>query len=137
MAIIKTLTDRVCVAPQIRPDELAALKEQGFTLVINNRPDGEEPGQPTSKEIHEAASAAGLDYAHIPVERGISPAEVDAMRKALGRCGTGKVLSFCRSGTRSTMLWALAQAEEGVPVDELHAKAEEAGYSLAPISHLL
>ena len=136
MAYLKQLTDTMCVAPQIQPEEIAALKDAGFCLVINNRPDDEEPGQPTSKDIREAVEQAGIAYAHIPVGHGISPAEVNAMREALAGCD-GKVLGFCRSGTRSTMLWALAQSEEGVPKETLHEVAEGAGYNLAPISHLL
>lgn len=136
MAYLKQLTDTMCVAPQIRPEEIASIKEAGFSLVINNRPDGEEPDQPTSKEIRAAVEEAGLAYVHIPVGHGISPAEVGAMRDALAECG-GKVLGFCRSGTRSTLLWALAQSEEGVPTETLHEAAEGAGYSLTPISHLL
>ena len=137
MAIIKPLTDTVCVAPQVRPEELAELKAQGFTLIINNRPDGEEPGQPTSKEMHAAADAAGLRYAHVPVGHGISPSDVAEMQEALGNCGEGKTLAFCRSGTRSTMLWAIACSEQGTPREELEAAAEGAGYSLAPVNHLL
>lgn len=136
MADLKTLTGSMCVAPQMRPEEFADLKAAGFTTVINNRPDGEEPGQPASREIREAVEQAGMTYHHIPVGHGISPSEVAAMRKALGGC-EGKVLAFCRSGTRSTMLWALAQSEEGVPRDTLHELAQGAGYNLAPISHLL
>ena len=134
---MKKLTETMCVAPQMQPDEIAALKDEGVTMIINNRPDHEEPGQPTSKQIHAAAKEAGIGYAHIPVGHGISPAEVDAMREALASCGDGKVLGFCRSGTRSTLLWALAQNEEGVAREKLDAAAEGAGYSLTPISHLL
>lgn len=137
MADIRKLTDTMCVAPQLRPEDAEALKEAGFTLVINNRPDGEEPDQPTSKEIRDAVEAAGLAYVHIPVGHGIGPSEINAMRKALATCGGDKVLGFCRSGTRSTMLWALARSEDGVPREELHKVAQGAGYNLAPINHLL
>jgi uncharacterized protein (TIGR01244 family) len=82
-------------------DEAAAL---GIRLIVNNRPDGEEPGQPSSAEIEAAARAAGLDYRHIPIAGGLAPDKIEAMAEALDQ---GPVLAFCRTGTRSTFLWAL------------------------------
>ncbi|WP_265569629.1 TIGR01244 family sulfur transferase [Sphingomicrobium nitratireducens] len=137
MLNLKPLNDRIAVAPQIAPEDMKALAEQGYTLVINNRPDGEEPGQPTSAEMKAAAQAAGLTYAHVPVERGIGPSDVADMQEALAQCSSGKTLAFCRSGTRSTMLWAVARADKGDDRAELERCAESAGYSLAPVSHLL
>ena len=134
---MKRLTDTMFVAPQVQPGDIAALKNAGVTMIINNRPDDEEPGQPKSRDIREAAEAAGIGYAHIPVGHGISPAEVDEMREALSSADDAKVLGFCRSGTRSTLLWALARNEDGVDREELEAAAEGAGYSLTPINHLL
>ena len=108
-------------------DEAAAA---GIRLIVNNRPDGEEPGQPSSAEIEAAARAAGLDYRHIPVAGGFPPRTVEAMADALDH---GPVLAFCRSGTRSTFLWALARAARGAPADESVAAAAAAGYDLRPI----
>jgi uncharacterized protein (TIGR01244 family) len=108
-------------------DEAAA---QGVRLIVNNRPDGEEPGQPSSAEIEAAARAAGLDYRHIPIADGFPPERVEAMAQALDR---GPVLAFCRSGTRSTFLWALARAARGAPAEESVAAAAAAGYDLGPI----
>lgn len=133
----RELDSTMLVDGQIHPHEIAALKEQGVTLVINNRPDGEEPGQPTSEQIEKAASAAGIAYRHVPIRRGMGPSDIELMREALRAAGDGKVLAFCRTGTRSTMVWALACNEEGRPRDELEACARQAGYSLEPISHLL
>ncbi|HYW16141.1 MAG TPA: TIGR01244 family sulfur transferase [Allosphingosinicella sp.] len=112
-------------------DEAAAL---GVRLIVNNRPDGEEPGQPSSAEIETAARAAGLDYRHIPNAGGFPPEQVEAMAEALEQ---GPVLAFCRTGTRSTYLWALARAAGGAPAEELAAAASAAGYDLGPIRGLL
>ena len=104
--MFRVLSDTVLVADrQICPDDMEAVVAAGVALVVNNRPDGEEPGQPTSAEIEAAVRAAGLDYRHIPVSGGIGPDQVAAMAAAMDE---GKLLAFCRSGTRSTALWALA-----------------------------
>jgi uncharacterized protein (TIGR01244 family) len=137
MADFKPLDERVIVAGQISASDLAEARRHGVTMIVNNRPDGEEPGQPTSAEIEEAAEAAGLDYRHIPVARGIGPAQVEEMMSALSELGDGKMLAFCRSGMRSTLAWAVACREQGVPREELEQKAEQAGFNLAAVDHLL
>jgi uncharacterized protein (TIGR01244 family) len=124
---MRRLDDTTLVAGQIGPDEIAGL---GVAMVINNRPDGEEPGQPTSAQMEAAARAAGLDYRHIPVAGGFSPEQVEAMADALDQ---GPTLAFCRSGTRSTYLWALARASRGAPAADLADRAAAAGYDLGPI----
>jgi len=108
-------------------DQAAA---DGIRLIVNNRPDGEEPGQPSSAVLEAAARAAGLGYVHIPVAGGFPPARIEAMAQALEQ---GPVLAFCRSGTRSTFLWALARAARGAPGEESVAAAAAAGYDLGPI----
>jgi len=101
--------------------------------VINNRPDGESPDQPSSAVMQAAAETAGLSYHFIPLGRdGVSPQMVDAETEAL-EGSAGPVLAFCRSGTRSTTLWALSQAGK-VPAQEIVTAAAHAGYD---ISHLL
>jgi uncharacterized protein (TIGR01244 family) len=101
--------------------------------VINNRPDGESPDQPTSAEMQAAAEAAGLSYHFIPLGReGVSPEMIEEERVAL-EGSDGPVLCFCRSGTRSTTLWALTQAGR-MPAQEIVAQAAHAGYEM---SHLL
>lgn len=135
--ILRKIDDGISVAPQIAPGDLGEAAEAGFTMVINNRPDEEEVGQPSGAAIAEAARAAGLDYVAIPVTGvGFSMNQVEAMRDALDRA-KGPVLAFCRSGTRSTNLWALARAFQGESPDALTAKAAEAGYDLTNIRPLL
>jgi len=137
MMDIRKLTDKMWVSPQIAPEDIAVLKEHGVSWIINNRPDGEEPGQPTHSEIQAAAEAAGLTYRHVPVVRGPSHAEVEAMRAALAEAGDAHIFAFCRSGTRSTLTWAVARAEDGADAEELASCAAGAGYDLTPVSHLL
>lgn len=127
------LDDKTLVAArQVTPDDIPAIAAAGVTLVVNNRPDGEEEGQPSSAEIEAAAQAAGLDYRHIPVAGGFNMDDVLAMADALD-AAQGKLLAFCRTGTRSTFLWALARAERGGAAGELVSAAAAAGYDLAPI----
>ena len=130
---VKRINDHVSVSPQISPDDFPALKALGFTAVINNRPDGESPDQPSSATMQAAAEQAGLSYHFIPLGRdGVSPQLVDAETEAL-EGSAGPVLAFCRSGTRSTTLWALSQAGK-MPAHEIVAAAAHAGYDM---SHLL
>ncbi len=135
--MIRTIDETISVAPQIRPEDLADLAASGFTAIINNRPDGEDDGQPTGDTIASAAAAAGLRYTAIPVTHaGFSGAQVEAMAAALDAAG-GPVLAYCRSGTRSCNLWALAAASQGGDPDMLTAKAAGAGYDLSGIRALL
>ena len=106
-------------------------------MIVNNRPDGEDPDQPLAADIEAAAEAAGIAYRHIPVARGLGPSDVENMREAITSVGDGKMLAFCRSGNRSALVWAVARAEDGVPADELRRCAEGAGVSLDPVAHLL
>jgi uncharacterized protein (TIGR01244 family) len=135
--MIRQLDDKTLVAGQLAPEDLPALKAQGVTMVVNNRPDNEDPGQPLSVDMEAAARAAGLEYRHIPIRYGIGPSDVDDMRDALAATGEGKLLAYCRSGNRSTLAWAVARAEDGVEPDELHRRAEAAGFNLGPVAHLL
>jgi uncharacterized protein (TIGR01244 family) len=106
-------------------------------MLINNRPDGEEPGQPLASDIEAAAEAAGIAYRFDPIQRGIGPAHVEAMQSAMRAAGDGKLLAFCRSGTRSAMAAALAMREDGVSSQEVERRLAEAGFDSGPIAHLL
>lgn len=129
---IKQINDSVSVSPQIRPEDVPAIKAAGFTAIVNNRPDGEVPDQPAGAEIEKAAKAAGLAYHFIPLGReGVRPDMIESTRAVL-EGAEGPVLCYCRSGTRSTTLWALSQAGK-MPADEIVEAARHAGYD---ISHL-
>jgi uncharacterized protein (TIGR01244 family) len=129
---LKRINDQVSVSPQIHPEDIAAIKAAGFATIINNRPDGESPDQPDGAVIKAAAEAAGLTYHEIPLGRdGVSRQMVDDTRAVLD-ASAGPVLCYCRSGTRSTTLWALSQAGS-VPAEAIITAAGEAGYD---VSHL-
>ncbi len=134
--MFRRIDERVSVAGQIRSEDVAVAKAEGVTTIVNNRPDGEETGQPTSAEIQQAARAAGLAYRHIPIASGFPAEQVAAMADAIGGA-EGKLLAFCKSGTRSTFLWALARSQAGDDPEGLARKAADAGYDLAPIAALL
>jgi uncharacterized protein (TIGR01244 family) len=132
---MRRLDEMTLVAPrQIGVDDIPALAARGIRLIVNNRPDGEEPGQPASAEIEAAARAAGLGYRHIPIAGGFPAAQVEAMAEALE---DGPVLAFCRTGTRSTYLWALARSSLGADAESLVRQAAEAGYDLSPLAPYL
>jgi uncharacterized protein (TIGR01244 family) len=106
-------------------------------LIINNRPEDESDDQTPGPQIEAAVRAAGMDYTAIPVTHaGFSEPQVQAMAKAL-EGADGLVLAYCRSGTRSTLLWGLAEASQGGDPDSLTNIAAKAGYDLGPIRPLM
>lgn len=133
----RQIDDKTLINGQISPDDVPALAQMGVTLIVNNRPDGEDVGQPEGDEIEAAAKAAGIDYRHVPIARGMGPSDIEAMREAIHSVGDGKLFAFCRSGNRSVLAWAVAKSEDGVPREELNRLASEAGFDLGPVAHLL
>lgn len=121
--------------PQISPADLPALAAQGVRMVINNRPDGESPGQPAAADIAAAAQAAGLAHAAIPITAPTLEA-VEATRAALASA-PGPVVAFCRSGNRSATLWACARALDGADPAQLIDAARRAGFDLSGLAPLL
>ena len=137
MSDFRPLSARFSVAPQISIEDIAEAKAQGFAMIVNNRPDGEEPSAPQGDDIAAAAAAEGLAYAAIPVgHAGFSHPQLDAL-DALLADATGPILAYCRSGTRSTHLWALARARAGDDVEGIVAAAAKAGYDLAGLRPML
>ena len=126
---VTKLTPNISVAHQLTVQDLEEAVAAGFKTIINNRPDGEAPDQPPSEELATAAKRLGLAYHHIPAVSGqISTEQVETFRTALG--GAAKpALAFCRTGTRSTTLWALA-ASDRLSVSEILQTTSEAGYNL-------
>jgi len=134
--MFRKLSDHVLASPQIAAADVAAAAAQGITLIVNNRPEGESDDQVSGAEIESAAKAAGLGYVAIPVTHaGFSEAQVGAMAEALGSA-PGPVLAYCRSGTRSTLLWALAEASRGADPETLARQAAQAGYDISPVRAL-
>ncbi|MFT4935646.1 MAG: hypothetical protein ACI9LT_002352 [Pseudoalteromonas distincta] len=133
MTQFRRVTDQFSVSPQIAVDDVAQAAAQGVVLIINNRPDGEDPAQPQGAEIEAAARAAGLEYVAIPVRGGPDAAQVQAQREAV-EAAQGPVLAYCRSGTRSIVTWAIGQAQSGaMDRQTLIALGAEAGYDLSGV----
>ena len=133
----RKLTDNIYASPQIGLAEVAEAARLGVRLIVNNRPEGESEDQIAGAEIEAAARAAGIDYVAIPVTHsGFSEPQVKAMAKALDGAG-GPVLAYCRSGTRSTLLWALSEASQGGDPDALTNMAAKAGYDISPVRPLM
>ncbi|MDO9337735.1 MAG: TIGR01244 family sulfur transferase [Caulobacter sp.] len=133
MTDIRQVTPDFAVAPQLAPEDMAEAAGRGFRLVINNRPDGEDPSQHPSAEMEAAARAAGMDYVHIPVRGGPTPEQVDLNRKAID-AADGPVLAFCRSGTRSIVTWSIGQALAGREDRQtLVDQGAAAGYDLTAV----
>ncbi|HVM23326.1 MAG TPA: TIGR01244 family sulfur transferase [Sphingomicrobium sp.] len=135
--MIRQLDDKLLVSGQVASDDVGSLADQGVTVLVNNRPDGEEPGQPLASEIEAAAEAAGIAYRFVPIVRGIGPADVESMQEAMRVAGDGKLLAFCRSGARSALALALAQRQDGAPREEVERRLTAAGFDPSPIAHLL
>jgi uncharacterized protein (TIGR01244 family) len=137
MTGFRKLTDELYVSPQITAADIAAAKAAGIAMVINNRPDDEEPDQPSGETIAAHAAAAGMAYRAIPVTHsGFGQGQVDAMAEALN-AADGPVLAYCRSGTRSTLLWALAAAKQGESPAVISSRAAAAGYDVSSIRQLI
>ena len=133
MSDFRKLTDTVYASPQLEPEDIAAAGALGVKLVINNRPEGESPDQTPGTVIEQLAREQGMEYLAIPITHaGFSLPQVEAMAGALSTAD-GPVLAYCRSGTRSTLLWALAQAKAGESLDGIEAAARQAGYDVSPV----
>jgi uncharacterized protein (TIGR01244 family) len=109
----RQITDNYSVSGQITPDEIAAVKAAGFKSVICNRPDEEQPGQPSAASVGAAAKAAGLAFVHIPVISGQITADNVADQAAALDELQGPVFAYCRSGARCTNLYAMIQQSKG------------------------
>ncbi|WP_088306965.1 TIGR01244 family sulfur transferase [Novosphingobium sp. B 225] len=135
--MFRQLTPRLYASPQITLDEVEAAAAQGIGLIINNRPEGESDDQTPGEAIAAACADKGIAYVAIPVTHaGFSQQQVAAMAAALTSTDA-PILAYCRSGTRSTLLWALAEASRGENPAELARLAGQAGYDLSPVAALM
>ncbi len=133
MDSLKRLGPFIAVAAQLQPADMGTLAAAGYHSVINNRPDHEDEGQPSSAEMRAAAEASGLEYHHLPVVSGqITDADVAGFGELLNQV-RGPVLAFCRTGTRSISLWALSEAHHLDPL-ALLAAARDQGYDLTGLA---
>jgi len=127
---IRQITPRYFVAPQIEPGDMESLRAQGITRILCNRPDAEVPPGLQADALEAAATAAGLSFVYLPItHQNMTPPNVaEQVRHA--QDATGPVLAYCASGTRSTVMWCLAQAGE-MPTDDILAAALAGGYDLS------
>jgi uncharacterized protein (TIGR01244 family) len=121
------VTEKLAVAPQPKLSHFQEFKRQGFTTIVNNRPDGEDPNQLGSAAEEAAAHAVGLDYVHIPVtSTGMTEEDARLLKETIERA-PGPVVAHCRSGARSFYLWVLSGDLDSRTDAELLAKATELG----------
>ena len=127
------LAPDLCAAGKLDRSDIEALAQAGVRTIINNRPDGEDPGQLAAAEARSVAEAHGIAYHHIPVTAAsLSRADVDAFAVVLATAPT-PLVAHCRSGTRSTLLWALARMREGSDPAALVAQAARHGIDIAAL----
>jgi len=138
MAVVIKVDEGFFVAPQIDASAIEELRAAGIVAIINNRVDGEEPEQPTAADASAAFERLGFRYHHLPVTMAtLSPEIVERFRSAWQET-EGPVLAYCRSGMRSMLLWALAEARYGTrSAAEILTKAEAAGFDLSSADKLL
>ncbi|MGB2201239.1 MAG: TIGR01244 family sulfur transferase [Pseudooceanicola atlanticus] len=128
---IRTVTPRYSVTPQIAPEDVGAIKAAGFTKVICNRPDAENPPELQAAAMEQAVKAEGLDFVSIPLTHQTMTPDNIALQEEAVASAEGPVLAYCASGTRCTVIWSLARAAEGMSADEILKTAADAGYDLS------
>jgi len=132
-AKITPLTDTLAVASQISADDIEEIAAQGYRVLINNRPDDEEPGQLSSTEARAAAEAAGLAYHYLPFTAGtLTETDIAAFGKLLDQAD-GPVLAHCRSGTRCCLIWSATQLKDGGSADALIADGAAKGFEISAL----
>lgn len=130
--LIKTVTPQLSVSVQIQPEDISAIRSAGFKSMICNRPNGEEPGQPCFSLIQAEAKAQGLDVCYQPVTAGkLTDTDAQEFERHVNSL-PGPVLAYCRTGTRSISLWAMAASKTQSKRDVI-ATANEAGYDVSKI----
>jgi sulfide:quinone oxidoreductase len=138
MADLVPLDEITSVAGQIQLDELEELAASGIRVIVNNRPDGEAFfGQPKARDMEEEAARHGMAFASLPFTmQTLTPEHVSEFARIL-KDADGPILAYCRTGNRSSLLWAAAQVALGAPIEAVLAQALEAGYDLRPAAPLI
>ena len=129
---MKKITDKLFVGPQTTAEDIRHAAAQGIAVIVNNRPDGEEAGQPDAADDRRAAATAGLGYVHLPVVSGrIDESQVRAFQKVVADA-PGSVLAHCRSGTRSLTLHVIGEVIDGrMTKDEVIPFGQRLGFDLS------
>lgn len=129
MTMLEKLEDDVYVAAQITKDDIKRAKELGICTIMVNRPEGEEPGQPNTEELRDLSQTHGISFLELPVISGlITDDQVAAFARQLKEAPM-PILCYCRTGTRSTHLWAMARVRE-LGCDRVMNAAMNAGFNL-------
>jgi sulfide:quinone oxidoreductase len=127
------LTPRLSVTGRLDRTDIDALAQAGIRTIINNRPDDEDPGQLPAAEARRLAEAHGIAYHHIPVTAvSLTKDDIEAFAATL-RTAPQPIVAHCRSGTRSTLLWALTRLREGADPLALIAEAARHGIDIAAL----
>lgn len=129
---MKQISDKLYIGPQLTADDIRLAKARGFAAIVNNRPDREEPGQPSAAENRAVAENEGLGYSHIPVVPGqVNLGQVRAFQKALSDAN-GPVLAHCKTGTRSATLYIIGEVlDRRMRKDEMGPLGESLGLDLS------
>lgn len=129
---MRQVNEKFWISAQPGDADLQKARGMGIAMIVNNRPDGEDFGQPTAAAQKEVAARMGMTYAHIPVSpAGIDRVQVKAFQEALANA-PGPVLAHCRSGMRSAMLWAIGEVMDGrMQARELDAVSRRIGIDLS------
>ena len=129
---MRKISDQFFVAPQITQTDFAMLRDKGIRSIICNRPDGEDAGQPKFEDLSKTAQEQGIEMRFVPVSGGIYDKEAVADFTEALNILPKPVLAYCRTGTRSATLWALAKAPD-MSVAEILSATKNAGYDLKDI----
>jgi len=134
---VKVVTEGFAVSSQIFLNEMDSIVKQGFKSLLCNRPDAESSDQASFAEIEKSAHALGLGIEWVPVVSGkITQEDVQAFSSAFDRLPK-PLLAYCRTGTRSINLWALAQCTQGMSSQEILDRGKTAGYDLTDAVRML
>jgi sulfide:quinone oxidoreductase len=125
------------IAAQLKADDVAQLKDEGFRTIINNRPDGEEAAQPTAAIIRDEAKHHDIAYVYQPVSTSAIAAKDVAEFERNVASAAKPILAHCRSGTRTYLMWAAGQALEGKDPAALVAEAATRGFDLKALPMLV
>ncbi len=130
---IRKISSKIFVSPQIAPEDIPRLKDEGVRAIICNRPDGEGPDQPSFEEIESAAKSVGIEARYVPVQTGmVTDENVAQFAEALSDLPR-PLLAYCRSGTRSATLWSLNEAGQR-PMPEILSATKAAGYDMSGVA---
>lgn len=126
---IHQLTHGLSVCPQLTPDNINELHQLGYQTIICNRPDGEQDDQPSSEQLKHESEKLGMTFIYQPIINGnIKLSDGEQFAAYVKSCHT-PTLAYCRTGTRSTILWALSQHKQLSP-EQIREQTSAAGYKI-------